>query len=841
MVGHRGFSVRTLYALRSPAPRDMDSLFDIRGTGTLVRVAVERGIDRHPEGLTYAVPAELGALRAGERVVVPLGRGDTPTAGYVIETIGATDASASREKVKEVLRRDDAGIALPQTLVELATWVAAYYACPIGVALAGILPAAVKKQVGAVTRAFVDLGSDAADENAAGYRFDDSADAKPRKPRRLTPKQVAVIEHLRALEPSQRPVELRTLAKACGLATNGPVTSLVQRGALVVTRRTSVEAEWSAQSIEPATVPSLTADQARAVDAIAATLGLGFSAHLLFGVTGSGKTEVYLRLIDQALAAGRTSLMLVPEIALTPQTGGRIVARFPQRRVAILHSGLTAAQRHQQWALVADGSADVILGARSAVFAPIPAGRLGLIVVDEEHDASYKQDQSPRYHGRDVAMRRAQLERVPVVLGSATPSLESWHNATVRKAIALHRLPVRAPGLTTPVVRIVDFRVEQAMRSAGPIAPEVAHGERSSSPTARDTRIRLVGPTLEHAVSGALRDGRQAILLLNRRGFGNYIACPDRACGWKLECDDCDATMVCHLGLDRIARLRAGDAHAGMYVRCHHCDAERLLPVRCPRCQNRITVFGLGTQRVEEELERTFGLRSGVDLLRVDGDTMQSARDLHDALRRFGRGEVKVMLGTQMIAKGLDFPNVRVVGVISADTALALPDFRSSERTFQLVSQVAGRCGRGADPGLAIVQTFEPELAPIVLAAAAGFERFAAEELEDRARWSLPPITRMARIVVRDKDLQRCEGVASDLAESLRGIVSRPGGTGDPVEIRGPSPCPIGRIAGRHRQEVTLIARRAADLQRILAAARDVGAIRPGEQMAVDVDPMSMS
>jgi primosomal protein N' (replication factor Y) len=646
-------------------------------------------------------------------------------------------------------------------------------------------------------------------------------------------------------------VEIGELMAAVGLGSRGPIDALIHRGLLMATRRTSVEATWAAAAQllaarggDPMHRPELTGEQRQALDGI----GPEPAAHLLFGVTGSGKTELYLRLIERTLAAGKSALLMVPEIALTPQSGGRVVARFPEHRVAILHSGLTAAQRHLNWALVAEGRADVILGARSAVFAPIPAGRLGLIIVDEEHDASYKQDQAPRYSGRDVALKRAQLEECPIVLGSATPSLESWHNATVVHRFSLHRLTKRAPGLSIPRVELVDFVEERRLRSAS-----------------GDRRVHLIGPRLEGAIAECLRQEGQALVLLNRRGWGNYIACPDRACGWFLECDHCDATMVCHLD-PRSA--------AGRYVRCHHCQAEKLLPDRCPRCENKLTVFGFGTQRVEEELHDKFpSLAQGRSMIRVDADTMAGAGDLHEALARFADGSARLLLGTQMIAKGLDFPGVRLVGVVNADTAISLPDFRAAERTFQLVAQVAGRCGRGADPGVAVIQTFNPTLPVMQLAARADYVAFALAELEERARCRLPPSTRLARIIVRHADLEECVSAARTLAEALRRLggledrsastSGRPDGAGargarqssgtaldrqqrgrdtanaqGAVRVRGPAPCVIPRIADRHRQQVELFAESPAPLQRLLAAARSQGALRLGELMQVDVDPI---
>lgn len=790
------------------------------------RVAVERGVDRYPDGLTYAVPRSLIDLRPGDRVIVPLGRGNTRTAGYVIdreqepalgtEPLASADDALPVSALKEVISRDPGAISLPPALVELARWISAYYVCPTGLTLAGMLPAAVRRQTGLTSRRFVELAPGASESAAEAKRVEETP-ASPR-PRALTAAQRSVLDHLRERgadgTATSTPLETRLVVDALELGSEATLRTLAKRGLLRITQRTSIEAAWQSQLLEPATNFTPSPAQRGAIEAIGATLGKGFSAHLLHGVTGSGKTEVYLRLFERTLAAGKIALYLVPEIALTPQTGARVMARFPNHRVAVLHSGLTAAQRHQQWALAAQGDAAIVLGARSAVFAPIPAGRLGLIVVDEEHDSSYKQDSAPRYHGRDVAVRRAQLEACPVVLGSATPSLESWHNATVRRVFSLHRLPERAPGLSVPRVEIIDFIEERKRRSR--------EGDR---------RVHLIGPTLEGAIGHTLASGGQVLLLLNRRGYANYIACPDANCGWMQQCSECDATMVCHVDV----RVRGG-----MYLRCHHCQGEQLLRETCPQCAKRTVVFGLGTQRVEEELVRKFALLAEPGrMARVDSDTMERSTDLHGVLSRFGSGELRLLIGTQMIAKGLDFPGVRLVGVINADTALSIPDFRASERTFQLVSQVAGRCGRGGHAGLALIQTFQPHFEAIVRAAAGDYDGFAAGELAERAEAKLPPSTRLARIVVRHEDRERAVAGGSEIADGLRGLVAAGDATAA-VRVIGPNPCTIGRIAGRHRQEVTLVAPDAAALQRVLAAGRARGVIRPGEEVAVDVDPQGL-
>ncbi len=780
-------AVRGFALLYTPV---VTSLFGSDEPAGYARVAVERGIDRFPDGLTYAIPAGLSDLTPGDRVLVPLGRGDRTAAGYVIEV--TRTARGAPDRLKFIHERDAAAARLPGQLLALARWISGYYCAPIGMTLTAMLPAAVKHNVGSVMKTLVDL---------APTR--EPGEGEP--PPRLSAQQKGVLETLAAMPATQRPVELRRLADAAGIRTTGPIRRLLAHGLVVSSRRSSVEAKWAARGVDTREPASVTPDQQKVLDDLAPALGAGFSAHLLFGVTGSGKTEVYIRLIREVVAAGRTAVLLVPEIALTPQTGGRLIGRFPDERVAVLHSGLTAAQRHQQWASVANGAASIVLGARSAVFAPVPDGRLGLIIVDEEHDGSYKQDQVPRYHGRDVAVRRAQLADCPIVLGSATPSLESWHNANARGLYRLHRMPRRVPGLSLPHVRVLDFA-------------EQRRGH-------HDRHVHLLGPVMQAELARTLDQGAQALLFLNRRGYANYIACPDHGCGWVMNCEDCDVTVVYH---------KSRDLPTGGYVQCHHCRREQKLPGACPDCGRRITTFGLGTQRVEEELARKFPvLVSGETMVRVDSDTMHSARDYHDLLERFGAGTVRVLVGTQMIAKGLDYPGVRLVGVVNADTAINLPDFRASERTFQLVSQVAGRCGRGSDVGIVIVQSFNPDAPAIRLAAAHDFETFAAREIADRAACDLPPLTRMARIVVRDEDHRRCDEVAARIAAGL----ARDAGA---VRVRGPAPCPIARIGGRHRRQVELLAPTALEMQQLITRARNDGTLRPGVQVAVDVDPVSL-
>ncbi|MBL8991575.1 MAG: primosomal protein N', partial [Phycisphaerae bacterium] len=675
---------------------------------------------------SYAL-AEGEEPRVGERVEVPLGRGNARAAGIVVR-IGGREMLDGLDpaKVKFVLART--GSALPPNLVRLAEWIAAYYVCPLGMVFSTMMPAAVKRAVGSTT--VVEYAPAPMDEPARSERLAG-----------LSPRARAAWRRLAAAGAMEFPATARAIAAAVEGVSPGAVKRLAEAGLLVARQRGGVQARALAHGGAAAEVrvpPTLTEEQRSVVDGLTPFLG-GYNAHVLRGVTGSGKTEVYLRLIGALFDRdpGATAIVLVPEIALTPQTSQRFLARFPGK-VAVLHSGLTGAQRHQQWRACADGSVSLVVGARSAVFAPL--ARVGLIIVDEEHDGSYKQDQLPRYHARDVAVVRASLEGCPVVLGSATPSLESWINTRPHGEAAakyhLWTLSRRATNAPLPAVDIVDLAEERRRRADQP------GGE-------SDRQLHLLGPTLEGALRRTLDDGGQAILLLNRRGYANYICCTDARCGWTMRCDQCDATSVYHLNPESASRGVRG------FVRCHHCLAEQLLPAKCPSCGGRVNTFGLGTQRIEQELERKFihthGLRIGSTLIRVDGDTMRTARDYFDALDRFAGGHARVMLGTQMIAKGLDFPNVRLVGIVNADTALNLPDFRAAERTFQLVCQVAGRAGRADLPGRVIVQTMSPAEPAIVLASRHDFVAFAEGELAVRSRAGLPPVGRMVRVVCRDE------------------------------------------------------------------------------------------
>jgi len=781
----------------------MDTLFHtepkLPPAAHFIRVAVERRVElRSPtnDGLTYAWTEPL---QIGQRVEIPLGRGNAPATGVVVASGGQELLDGFKVKrIKAVL-----GSPLTPELVELGQWIARYYVAPLGMTLAGMIPAAVKTDTGRRQETRLEL----------------AADPKKTLPKetKLTPTAAAAWKAIANLSTVGWPMTARTLADQIESKTVGPINRLTHAGLLKEIQHSSIRArQTESDSIFDADKQLIpTSEQAQAIEGIAASLG-EFSTHLLHGITGSGKTEVYLKLIEQALAHNTTAIMLVPEIALTPQTAGRVQSRFGSERVAVLHSGLTAAQRNSAWASILDGSAKVVVGARSAIFAPLK--NIGIIIVDEEHDSSYKQDQLPRYNARDVAIKRAHAASCPVLLGSATPSLESWANAVANKS-TLWNLPNRVGGGTLPRVRVVDMFEERQL-----FADKFHRAPPSEL---------LVGPTLQTALERTLSAGGQVVLLLNKRGLAGFVGCCSSSCKWALECDHCSAKMVVH---------RLGSVPQGGYVRCHHCAAEQIFPKQCPDCAQKIRQFGAGTQRAEEVIEElsqampeSCRLISGDTLVRVDADTMRTGRDLFATLARFARGDIRVLLGTQMIAKGLDVPNVRLVGVLSADTALNLPDFRAGERTFQLVSQVAGRAGRGKFPGEVIVQTFEPDAPAIALAADHAYHQFASEELHLRSAVGLPPARRMARIVCRDKNLAKAKQAAQAIADAAAELVDQ-----NAIRMMGPMPCPIERIADHFRIAIELSAANSATLQQAMHTLRARGVLLGDSKTAIDVDPLAL-
>jgi primosomal protein N' (replication factor Y) len=554
--------------------------------------------------------------------------------------------------------------------------------------------------------------------------------------------------------------------------------------------------------IEPAhTDFELNPTQAAARDAIVGALG-GFKPFLLHGVTGSGKTAVYLAAMRQALERGLSSILLVPEIGLTPQTVGLLDAAFGQR-VALLHSALTPEERSEQWHKIRSGEAPVVVGTRSAIFAPVP--NLGLILVDEEHDQSYKQEETPRYNARDVAVVRAKLAHAVVVMGSATPSLESWQN-TVQGKYQRIEMRERVMHRPLPEVQLVDMREE--FREVG--------------------KEQIFSRSLMTQTRETLERGEQALILLNRRGYSFAVMC--RACGEKLECENCAIALTHH----KPSEEDGGVAREGQRLECHYCGFRRAVPPRCPKCDSEhLYYLGAGSQQGEERLQEIFpGARIG----RMDRDTVRGRADLERLLARLHSGEVNLLVGTQMIAKGHDIHGVTLVGVVGCDHSLSMPDFRAAERVFQLMTQVSGRAGRGELPGRVVVQTYYPDHYAILAATAHDYDTFAERELKYRRWMHYPPFGMLANVLVLSQKLEEAAGWSAELGRWFE--LSKPEG----VRVLGPCTAPIARIKGIYRFHLILKAgsRRAlnAALRAMLAHA-DAAEI-PRRNVVVDVDALRL-
>jgi primosomal protein N' (replication factor Y) len=534
----------------------------------------------------------------------------------------------------------------------------------------------------------------------------------------------------------------------------------------------------------------LTSDQSTAFEAI--RNGHGFQTLLLHGVTGSGKTEVYMRAAEHFMAGGQSSLILVPEIALTPQLTDRFSQRFP-RRIAILHSSLTKRQRIDEWLRIYAGEASIVIGTRSAVFAPLE--NLGLIVVDEEHETSYKQEEVPRYNARDTAVMRAKLARAVVVLGSATPSMESFHNAESGKYCHLS-LTTRVEDRPLPHVEIVNMREEYAVEGK-----QVVFSRR-----------------LLQAIAARLERGEQTMILLNRRGYAAFLLC--RHCGSNFQCNACSVAMTYHRSIDKLL--------------CHYCGLARRPPTRCPECDSEyIHYVGEGTERLEHDLTKLYpDARIG----RVDRDTMRHIRDFERVLGGFRDGEIDILVGTQMIAKGHDFPRVTLVGVVGADAPLAFPDFRAAERTFQLLTQVAGRSGRGDQKGEVVIQSYFPDHYTFQLAVTQRFEDFYARETRYRKAMFYPPFTALAGVLVTDRDPSRAATLARAVGEFLDSVRS------NAIRILGPAPAPLEKIKKLHRHQLLIKSASRSALHHMLnrlqryTEEQKIGPTR----VIIDVDPTSL-
>jgi primosomal protein N' (replication factor Y) (superfamily II helicase) len=812
----------------------------------IARVTLELALRKE---FDYLVPPEMtGAVEVGTRVQVPFGP------RKVLGCVTALAEQSSRAKLKSILKIIGAQALVTPKVLRLAHWIGEYYCCAPEVALKSVLPQAVRKE-------------------HPGWR------------RRLHVRALAVAGELPGLTKRQRELwnlleerremplqELLELTKT----TATTVRRLEDKGLLLIAPEIAERDPYALERILPTQPLALNPAQARALAAILAAID-GESGQLnreskaespepalpsildarpsarslpflLHGVTGSGKTEIYLQAIAHALERGLGAIVLVPEISLTPQTVERFKARFSagpqQTSVAVLHSHLSGGERHDEWHKIRRGRARIVIGARSAIFAPVEP--LGLIIVDEEHEHTYKQEEAPRYHARDVAIMRGRMEGATVVLGSATPSLESYYNCGAGK-YRLLELPERVDEQKLPHVRIVDLR--QAIR--------------------RGESIPIFSPQLKEAILQRLERGEQTILFLNRRGYATSLQCP--LCGFVAQCPNCSLALTYHRHEQRL--------------RCHLCGHDAPVPAACPneKCRNpRIRYAGLGTQKVEETLGKLF---PDARVERMDSDALKRKEDYRRILGDFRVGKIDILVGTQMIAKGLHFPNVTLVGIIYADLALHQPDFRASERTFQLLTQVAGRAGRGDVEGEVVVQAFTPFHPAIQCARRHDFAAFYHQELEFREPLKYPPFARVALLTLRGRNEDKVKFSAQHVRKELDRVFgqthatgSRDGGrsaTGAPkgqnllsrapavlpasppdcesshsrggsgaslrdLVIRGPAPAPLLRAETFYRYQIMLRTRRMSALSQQLARMRQSLALPEDVKLTVDIDPVDL-
>jgi primosomal protein N' (replication factor Y) len=828
---------------------------------------------RLAQTFTYRLPLALREdARVGARLLIPFGR--TLTTAYVVALHDALDPALGLDdaEIKEAEELLDAEPLLTPEVLEVTRWISDYYAAPWGEVLKAALPAglnATVEQVVTITQegrdelarlpshravtakaqalrlaaldgsttmreAARELGQARAAKAVrelarrgwvtVSHRARSAqARAKRRKAVRLLPPgedagneghdgggarvgQVSSDKNgARALTRSQRNVVEALIAGGGEMlfaelleaahASASTIQSLEKRRVVEVFVREVRRDPLAGASLPKRDEFRLTEAQGVALREINEAQSAGrYAAFLLHGVTGSGKTEIYIRAMRAAIEGGRTAMMLVPEIALTPVFSRRLRAHFGQR-VAIFHSSLTTGERFDEWSRLKRGEARVVIGTRSAVFAPVR--NLGLIVVDEEHEASYRQQESPYYNGRDTAVVRAHKERAVVVLGSATPSLESFQNARQGKYRYL-RLPNRIADRPMARAEIVDMR--EVFRGGG--------------------RAEVFSPELLAAIEETHARGEQSIVLLNRRGYSSFVLC--RSCGERINCANCDVTLTYHRGERSLV--------------CHYCNLRQRVPDACPACRGQFLYFiGEGTEQIEEILRARF---PALRIARLDRDTTARRSTYEQAVLSFAAGELDMLVGTQMIAKGHDFPNVTLVGVVSVDAGLALPDFRAAERTFQLITQVAGRAGRGRLPGRVLIQTYHPQHYALRHACAQDYEGFFDEEINYRRNLSYPPFVALASLLVHGDDLTRLQATAAEVRRALdRHNAERH------VRLLGPAPAPLARLRGEHRVQILLKSRSRPRLRELIQLALTDAANTPGcdaGSVNVEIDPVSL-
>ncbi|MEW6183703.1 MAG: primosomal protein N' [Bacillota bacterium] len=720
-----------------------------------------RGLDRV---FTYAIPENLiEVIVPGSRVVVPFGR--QKVTGCVLAT---GDEASPNIDLKEILSLDEETPSVPPVLIKLARWIASRYLCTYREALSVL---------------YGPVGNKTRRDQHCLWPEGDASVILTQLESLKAPAQVRALNVIAAHPGIARPVLLREAG--VGAAT---LNTLIKKGYVTTTTVPLSETPYGKVAVDDSKPPVLNPEQQSAFEEVLRSIrNREQRVFLIHGVTGSGKTEIYLHAAAAALASGTQSIILVPEIALAHQMVLHFKSRFGNK-VAVIHSNMSRQQRHNEWERVQSGKAQIVLGARSAIFAP--TGNLGLIVVDEEHEPAYKQEQAPRYHAREVAVARGALEKAVVVLGSATPALESYAR-TLNNRYRCLALPNRIDGCKLPDIKVVDLREE--FRVGNP---------------------SVLSRMLAERISQKLRKKEQVLLFLNRRGFASFVLC--RTCGNIIRCPNCDIALT---------------YHQPETLLCHYCHHRTRHPGRCPVCDSRLEQFGSGTQRVEEEVR---GFYPNARVLRMDAETTARRGSHASILDAFMARDVDILIGTQMVAKGLDIPGVTLVGVINADTSLLLPDFRAAERTFQLLYQVAGRAGRGELPGEVVIQSHCPEHYAVQLSSRQDYSAFARKELDFRRRFGYPPYTSLLRVLVSGLSEDAVVSQAGEFASLAKST------TEGEFVVLGPAPCPFSKLKGRYRWHIILKGKRGEALRRICRDVLEGMTPHKNIKLTVDVDPQSL-
>jgi primosomal protein N' (replication factor Y) len=736
-----------------------------------VRVIIDRAIQRE---LDYSVPETLAErIGIGSRVRVPFR--DKSTLATVLATLEHSDAKG----IRPIEALVGEAPAISESLLELAKWMSTYYCCPLETVMRSLLPQVIRRaEVGWKKQLFVQPLT-----KIDGDKIDNL--------RKRAPRQAELLEAIAKLE---KPMPAAQLLRKTSFD-NQTLRALAKRGLIELREEAVARDPHADEEFIATTNLEVNAEQALALNKITGALAAPETAKpiLLHGVTGSGKTEIYLQAIRIALERGKSAIVLVPEISLTPQTVERFKSRFAEMHevVAVLHSHLSEGERHDEWHKIHSGRARIVIGARSAVFAPLKG--LGLIIVDEEHETTYKQEEAPRYHARDVAVVRAKIEKCAVVLGSATPSLESYHNATTGK-YELLTLTQRVDDQRMPLMRIVDLRQERRKEKIAPILSE----------------------KLSQAIAVRLEKREQTILFLNRRGFSTSLLCSN--CGEARDCPNCSVALTFHRHMARLS--------------CHLCGHTATVPKKCPECGKDALIYaGFGTEKVESTVSHLF---PKANVRRMDADSMTRKDAYRETLRNFRTGKIDILVGTQMIAKGLHFPNVTLVGIINADLALHLPDFRAGERTFQLLTQVAGRAGRGETAGEVFVQTYTPFSPSIQFARHHDFAGYFEQELEFRERCDFPPFKHAILITVRSTHEGRAKLSAETLVRRLKESL------GSEFILGDTTPAPLEKLQGQFRFHILLRGEAVMRLSRLVRETLEKLPLPEDVLATVDVDPYQL-